>query len=191
MNLPQIQIDQTFYKLGWDVQRPSYSFEPGKTELSIEQKPAEMILHRTPPSVQIDQSECWADMDLKHIFRRTREFAQDGKDQWLKYIEKVTRDGEAMGAIENSGNVIRSLAKEKKLLPVHDFTFRNIPGNLSLHMQGIPGELGMDWQVNGTTIAVNQTPFRHYYDKGSISYYTQQKNQLHFQVRGGTIDTVK
>jgi hypothetical protein len=191
MNLPRFDISQTFYKLGWDVQRPSYSFEPGRVSVIVEQKPAEMILNPTHPRVEIDQTECWADMDLKHIFRRNAEFAAEGKHQALQYIAEVTAEGEQMGAIENKGNVIASIAKNKKFLPEHQFAYGNVPGNFSLRMQGIPGELNMEWREGGVTIDVNQVPFQHNYEMGKITYYTQQKNQLNINVVGGTIDIAK
>ncbi|CEH30603.1 hypothetical protein AM501_15300 [Aneurinibacillus migulanus] len=191
MNLPRIQLNQTFYKLGWDTQQPSYSFNPSRATLSIEQKPAEMVLNPTPPRVLIDQTECWADMDLKHIFRRNAEFASYGKQQVLQYISRVMQEGEQLRAIENKGNAIASIAKSKKLIPDHQFTYRNVPGNFSLKMQGVPGALNMEWREGEITVDVQQTPFEHHYEKGKITYHTLQKNRLDIDVIGGTIDIAK
>ncbi|WP_027416153.1 DUF6470 family protein [Aneurinibacillus terranovensis] len=190
MNLPHIQLAQSFTKIGWDVQRPTYTFEPAHTQLHIEQKPAEMILHRTQPVVQIDQSQCRADMDLKSTAQQNAEFAAYGRKSVLEYIARVTAEGEQMGAIENKGNVIADIAKGKKFMTDHQFGYGNVPGNLSLHMNGIPGELNIEWKLGGTSIDVQQTPFHQRYEKGKIDYYIQQKNRLNIQVSGDNVDTL-
>ncbi|MBN6186960.1 hypothetical protein JQN58_08190 [Aneurinibacillus sp. BA2021] len=188
MNMPRLDIQQTFAKLDWEIQDPSYTFEPGRAELSIHQQPAEMVLHRTPSRLTIDQSQCWADMDMKHIFRRNSEYAAAGQQQALAYIEKVTLEGEQLGAIEQGGNTIRGLAMDHRFLPEHRFTYGNVPGNFSLRMDFTPGELGMEWNTGGTTVDVHTTPFQHRYEKGKITYRMQKKNELHFQMVGGRVN---
>lgn len=189
MNVPRIQIDQTMYKLGWETQGPSYTFEPGRTTFTIEQEPAEINVERTQPRVLIDQSECWADMDRKNVFRRIAESASDGKQQVFNFIADVNAKGEQLGAIENKGNVIGNIARGKKMLPETEVAFRNVPGNFSLRMQGIPGETHVNWQPDRLRFNVQSSPWQHTYEKGKFEYYTQQKNRLQIQVVGGTIDT--
>ncbi|MFT9849595.1 DUF6470 family protein [Aneurinibacillus sp. REN35] len=188
MNMPRLDIQQTFAKLDWEVQTPSYTFEPGRAELSIQQQPAEMVLHRTPSQLTIDQSQCWADMDLKHTFRRIAEDAAAGHQQALAYIEKVTLEGEQLGAIEHGGNTIRSLAMDNRFLPEHSFTYGNVPSNFSLRLDFTPGDLGMEWNTGGTTIDVHTAPFQHHYEKGKITYMMQKKNEMHFQMVGGNVN---
>jgi hypothetical protein len=189
MNFPRLQITQTNIKMALDVQRPTYLFEPSHTHLLLEQKPAEMLLNPTPSKLTIDQRQCWADMDLKHIFQRITEAAEDGKQEALEYIARVTAEGEQMGAIENKGNVIRQIAATKRMLPEYHFTYGNIPGNFSLKMTFTPGELNMDWKIGGTSVDVQTVPFQHHYEKGRISYTIQQKNELHFHVAGENVNT--
>jgi hypothetical protein len=191
MNEPHLQIHQTSYRLGWEVQKASYSFEPAHTSIEIEQQPAEMRVHRTNPLVLIDQTECRADMDMKHIFRRNAEFAAYGKQQVMRYIADTVAEGEQLGAIENKGNTIANLAKGKKLLPDHQFIYRNVPGNFSLRYEIVPGELDIQWTRGQIFMGVHYSPFQHHYERGKISYYTQRKNQLNIEVSGGTIDVMK
>ncbi len=188
MNMPRLEINQTFAKIDWDVQSPRYSFEPGQAKVLIEQTPAEMNVQYVPPRLTIDQSECWADMDIKHIFRRNEEAAVDAKRQVLNYIEKTVLEGAQLGAIENGGNVIRNLAMGHHLLPQHSFQYGNVPRNFSLRIECIPGEMRMDWKIGGTTINVQDRPFQHNYERGRISYTLQKKNELHFESIGGNLN---
>ncbi|WP_047153544.1 DUF6470 family protein [Aneurinibacillus tyrosinisolvens] len=188
MNLPRVELQQSWMKMDWDIQEPSYTFEPAHSQVNIEQKPAEMFINRTPSQLTIDQTQCWADMDLKPISRRIAEAAADGERSVLKYIERVGAEGEQLGAIENRGNVVTSIARSKKLFPDYQFAYRNIPGNFSLRIGFTPSELNMDWQLNGTQIDVQSTPSHHDYERGKISYYIKQKNQLQVNIVGGNVN---
>lgn len=188
MNMAKLEIQQSHIRLDWDVQRPTYSFEPGHAEVEITQQPAEMILNRTPIKLTIDQTQCWADMDLKHISQRIAEAAADGKQSILAYIERVTLEGEQLGAIENTGNTIRQIAANNAYPKSPQFKYGNVPGNFSLRFAFTPGELNMDWKIGGATIDVRSVPFHHSYEKGSITYSIPQRNEMHFQVVGGKLD---
>ncbi|WCK54198.1 DUF6470 family protein [Aneurinibacillus sp. Ricciae_BoGa-3] len=181
-------MNQSFAKIGWDVQRPVYTFEPEHTQLHIQQKTTEMIFHRTQPVVQIDQSQCWADMDIKSNAQQNAELAADGHQSALAYIARVAAEGEQLGAIENKGNAIANIAKGKKFFTDHQFSYANVPGNFSLHLNGIPGQLNIECNQGGTAIDVQQTPSAQNYEKGKINYYIRQKNQLSIQVSGDILD---
>jgi hypothetical protein len=188
MSFPHLDIRQTFIRMGFDIQRPSYTFEPANSNVEIEQKPAEMILNPIPSRLTIDQSQCWADMDLKSAFQRISEAASDGQQAALEYVGKTAEDGARMAAIETGENVFQNLAREAHVAPQHSFQFGNIPGNFSLHMQFTPGELNMDWQLGGAHINVQTTPAHQRYEMGNISYYIQQKNQLQIDVVGSQLN---
>jgi len=188
VNFPQLEVNQTFSRLGWDTQRPSYTFEPGNTTITMQPQKAEMQTNRIPPQLTIDQSQCWADMDLKHIFQRIAEAAADGKQEALQYMARLTAEGEQLGAIESQGNPIASIAKSKVISPQHRFQYGNVPGNFSLKISFTPGELQTEWTPAKMNMDVQQTPFHHQYEKGKISYYMQKKSEFHFQMIGGNVN---
>ncbi|BAU26558.1 hypothetical protein DFP93_10860 [Aneurinibacillus soli] len=191
MNLERLDITQMFTKLSWDVQRPTYTFEPAKTDVQIEKSPAEVIIKRTQPRLIIDQSQCWADMNCKHIFQRVRDEAEDGKQAFFTYLSTVTTEGRRIGAIENKENPIKNLAREKSLAPKYQFTYGNVPKNFSLKFEIIPGETHVDWTESKMKVDFPSHPYHHQYEQGRLSYYIQKQNQLHIQVIGGTIDRVQ
>lgn len=188
MSVGQINITQTFARLEWETLPPTYTFEPAHTTITIDKQPVELILNRTPPMLRIDQSQCWADMDLKNVFQRIAEAAEDGKQQVLKYIEKATLDGEQLGAIGNPGNVIYNQALGHKLIPKQSLQYGNVPENFSLRYECIPGELNIDWKPGEIKIDVQTVPFKHSYEKGKILYAMQRKNELYFEVAGGSLN---
>jgi hypothetical protein len=189
VNVARLTIHQTFAKLDWDVQRPSYQFQPAKTDVRVEHRPAEMVIERTPIQLHIDQTECWADMDRKHIFRRIREEAQVGKQALLEYVGRVAEEGEEIKRIENKGNVFRSIARRHMLEEKHQFAYRNVPDNFSLKYSITPGELKIHYNEGELKIDVQSSPFQHQYEMGRITYAVQQKNELHFEVVGNHVNT--
>lgn len=190
MSWPRLEMHQQGLKIDWNVLRPSYTFQPGKAEVQISQTPAKMTLNPTPSRLSIDQSECWADMDLKHISRRIAEEAADGKRAVLEYIGKTAEEGTQLRSIEHKGDVLRNLAMQARIMPEYNIQYSNVPENFSLRIDVLPGELNMDWQRGGVNVDVKTIPYSQNYEMGKIDYYVKQKNELTIDVVGSSFDAL-
>jgi hypothetical protein len=188
VNLPRVDLRQRSIEIGWDVQRPSYTFVPAKTNIAIDPENTEVVIHRTPPRLTIDQSQCWADMDLKSAFRRIAEAAEDGKQAAFSFIARKMNEGRKLKEIESDEAVVKRIAENKRTWPQYRFEYGNVPGNFSLHFGIIPGEFSMDWKPHRIEVDVRSYPYRQEYEKGKIDYYIKQKQYLTIDVVGGTFD---
>lgn len=146
MQLPQIRLNSLFARIEIERTSPQHSIEQPKAELDIQQPKAEMTIDRIPSKLSIDQSKAWEAMDLKNIFRRIEEFAQNGYQDWLKGLGRRTSEGEQLMKIENKGHPIVSLAKQNSEKPMLDFNIGFVPPHNSVKIDFDPGKLNIQWE---------------------------------------------
>jgi hypothetical protein len=148
MNLPQIRLESTFAKIAIESTPPVLEIEQPPAELELEQPPAELTIETTPAKLTIDQTKAWEDMDLKHIFRRIEEFAQQGYEDWLEGIARVSRQGDELMRIEDGGNPIAEQAKENSEDPMYEFNIGWVPSLFSVKTNYEPAKVHIDVKVN-------------------------------------------
>lgn len=78
MQIPRLLMEQTYAKLQMSTTPSKQEVEQPRAELEIQQPRAVMNITRTPSKLTIDQTEAFADMDIKSIFRRSEEWAAEG-----------------------------------------------------------------------------------------------------------------
>nr|WP_260838906.1 DUF6470 family protein [Heyndrickxia oleronia] len=100
MKLPQIRLESQYAKIQMDTTPATQSIEQPKAEIDIQQPRAELHINRTPSKFTVDQSQAWADMDLKPISKRIEEFSQNGYKEWLNGIARRAQEGEQMMKFE-------------------------------------------------------------------------------------------
>ncbi|WP_210367198.1 DUF6470 family protein [Bacillus sp. REN3] len=163
MQLPQIRLQSTFAQTEINTIQPMLEMEQPKAELAIEQPPAELQINRTPSKLTIDQTKAREDMDLKSISRRIEEAAQQGYEDWLAGLARVSQDGDELMMIENGGNAIAEQAKRNSEPPMLEFNIGWIPSAGSVKIDYDPGRVDLDWKVNKPIIEsrINK-PIIHY-----------------------------
>jgi hypothetical protein len=178
MQLPQIRLESTFAKIAIKTTPPVQEIKQPPAELNLQQPPAEMKIETTPAKLTIDQTKAWEDMDLKHIFRRIEEFAQQGYEDWLEGIARVSRQGDELMRIEDGGNPIAEQAKENSEDPIYDFNIGWIPSLFSVKTNFEPAKVHIDVKfnkpINNTKISksiINYTP-------GKVTIDLAQRNSL-------------
>jgi Family of unknown function (DUF6470) len=148
MNLPQIRLESTFAKIAIESTPPVLEIEQPPAELELEQPPAELTIETTPAKLTIDQTKAWEDMDLKHIFRRIEEFSQQGYEDWLEGMARVSRQGDELMKIEDGGNPIAEQAKENSEDPMYEFNVGWVPSHFSVKTNYEPAKVIIDVKVN-------------------------------------------
>lgn len=148
MQLPQIRTQSTFAQIQLDTQPAKQSIEQPKAELDIQQPKAELNIQTTPSKLMIDQTKAWEDMDLKHIFRRIEEFAQNGRNDWLEGMARRRQDGDELMRIENKGNPLVQQAQRNSEKPPMQFNIGWIPSHFSVKIDYQPSKVNIDWKVN-------------------------------------------
>ena len=152
MQFPQIRLQSTFAQTEIRTQQSKLEIEQPKAELSIQQPSAELNIDRKPARLTIDQTEARADMDLKHISRRIEEAAQQGYQDWLAGLARVSHEGDELMMIENGGQPIADQAKRNSESPMLDFNIGWIPSAGSVKIGYDPGKVDINWKTNKPVI---------------------------------------
>jgi hypothetical protein len=178
MNLPQIRLESTFAKIAIETIHPVLEIEQPPAQLDLQQPPAEIHIETTPAKLTIDQTKAWEDMDLKHIFRRIEEFAQQGYKDWLEGMARVSRQGDELMRIEDGGNPIAEQAKENGEDPIYEFNIGWVPSHFSVKTNFEPSKVNIDVKVNNP---INNTKINKpiiNYTLGKVTTELAQRNSL-------------
>jgi hypothetical protein len=191
MNFPQLRMESTFGQIGLTSQKPIQEIEQLPAEMTIKQPKAELTIQRTSGKLTIDQTQAWEDMDLKHIFKRIEEFAQNGYQDWLSGMARRAQEGDDLTIIENGGNPIADHAKINSESPIYEFNIGFIPSHFSVKTNYQPVNLKIDWKTNKPEIDVKVNMPRHDYTPGVIQGEMKQWPSLKVEVIGLEIDEKK
>lgn len=182
MQLPQIKMHSTFIQLDIQSEKPVQRIKRSDPVQSIQQPKAQVNMNTTPGKLTIDQSEAWAEMDIKPISERTAEYAEKGRQKVLEGIARRSRQGDELMSIEKGGNPIVAHAKENSTRPQKQFNVGWIPspGSVKIHYE--QAKLQFDVQTNKPIIAVEFSQPTIDYTPGRVSYSIAQKNSLTIEV---------
>jgi hypothetical protein len=178
MQLPQIRLQSTFAKIAIKTTPPVQEIKQPPAELDLQQPPAEIKIETTPAKLTIDQTKAWEDMDLKHIFRRIEEFAQQGYEDWLEGIARVSRQGDELMRIEDGGNPLAEQAKENSEDPIYDFNIGWIPSLFSVRTNFEPAKVHIDVKVHQPIIRAKINKPMIHYTLGKVTIDLAQHNSL-------------
>lgn len=178
MKIPQIRLESTSAQIGIKTNHAVNQIQQPMADLSIEQPKAELTIKTTPSKLTIDQSQARADIDLKSIFRRTEEFAQNGYQDWLKGIARRSQQGEELMKIENGGNPISSQAKQNSQKPMKEFGLGFVPSASSVKIQYEPAKVDVEIQPNKPKIDVHVNKPIYGYEPGKVDISLQRRNEL-------------
>lgn len=182
MQLPQIKMQSTFIQTSLQIEDPVQQIEQPKAIQSIKQPKAIMDMNVTPGKLTIDQTEAWAEMDIKHISQRTAENAQMGKQKVLEGIVRRSRQGDALMHIERGGNVIAAHAKENGTRTQKQFNVGWIPSPFSVKMHYEQAKVQFNVQTQKPIIDVQVRQAIHDYTPGDVTVSVSQKNSLQIDV---------
>jgi Family of unknown function (DUF6470) len=191
MNFPQLRMESTFGRIGLTIQNAYQTIEQPKAELSIRQPIAELNMETTDGKLTIDQTQAWEDMDLKHIFRRIEEYAQNGYQDWLSGMARVSQEGDDLMKIEAGGNPIPKHAKINSESQMYDFNIGFVPSHFSVKTNYQPGDLNIDWRTNKPEIDVKVKNPLIEYTPGKIHGEMKQWPSLTIDFIGLEVDEKK
>jgi hypothetical protein len=191
MDLPQIRMESDFGKIGLTTQNGYQTIEQPKAEISIRQSKAELNIETTDGKLTINQTKAWEDMDLKHIFRRIEEYAQNGYQDWLSGLARMSQEGDDLMKIESGGNPIAEHAKINSESPMYDFNIAFIPEHFSVKTNYQPGNLKIDWRTNSPEIEVKVNKPHIEYIPGKVNGEMKQWPSLYIDFIGLEVDEKK
>ena len=182
MRLPQIRIQSTFIQTSLQIEDPVQRMEQPKAIQTIEQPQAIVNMKSAPGQLTIDQSEAWAQMDIKPIFQRTAENAQSGKQKALEGLARRAIEGDDLMHIERGGNPIAVHAKENGRFIQKQTGLGWIPSPFSVKMHYEQSKVQLDVQTQKPIIDVQVSKPIHDYTPGNVSVSVSQQNSLQIDV---------
>jgi hypothetical protein len=183
MQFPQIRLQSTFGQTEINIRQSVQEIEQPKADLSIQQPTAELDIQRTSSKLTIDQSKAREDMDLKNISRRIEEFAQQGYQDWLSGLGRLSQDGDELMMIENGGNAIAEQAKRNNEPPMLEFNIGWIPSASSVKIGYDPGRVDINWKVNKPIIdsKINKPIHNYTPGKAEVNLKTYPSLKIDFE----------
>jgi Family of unknown function (DUF6470) len=191
MNFPQLRMESTFGRIGLTTRNAYQTIEQPKAELSIRQPKAELNIETTDGKLTIDQTQAWEDMDLKHIFRRIEEYAQNGYQEWLTGLARISQEGDDLMKIESGGNPIPEHARMNSESPMYDFNIGFLPSHFSVKTNYQRGDLRIGWRTNKPEIEVKVNNPLIEYKPGKVHGEMKQWPSLTIDFIGLEVDEKK
>lgn len=182
MRMPQLHMQSQFARIGIDQKNARLEIKQELPKMHIEQPKAEISITTTPGRLTIDQTEAFADMDLKSILRRNDEFADEALQKLQEGIGRIAREGRELMEIEHGGNAIVEQAKRKGNPPMKRLGITFIPSAFSVKTDYTPAEVELNVNAQKPRIAAEIHKPEFTYVPGHVETYLAVKNELKITV---------
>ena len=174
-----LKINITPALIGIETKNSSLEIRQPKADVNMKTEPLKMKIEKEDSKVQIDQSVCFSEANLKSIFELIKHSAQMGKQKSMEAIGRISSEGDAMMKIENGGNIIANMARRNSINEKNfDITF--IPKSRPTITVTEP-TLNIDFQGGKTNIDVNVNKVDIKYNPGKVDAYLRQKNSINIE----------
>lgn len=171
-------------------QRPTLSIRQRPADMQISQDLAGSLrISTTASQLFIDQTEAFADADLKSPLRRVEEFAARARQNVLQYVAKTAQQGEMLKKIEHGTDAIPRVAQQKGAREPKQYTFAAVPkhmGKVKVDYRPSEVNIQIDWAKPNIRFRKNDPEI--HFPKWETSVYLQQKNNIQFDVVGGSVN---
>lgn len=190
MQLPSIQIQQTHAKINLQSNRQPMQINQHHADMQISQKHTGLMqMNTTVAKLTIDQTEAFADANLKTPLRLSKEFLNDSKNAVYQYIAKTAQQTNQLMRIENGGEAIPSLAKQNSEKPEKQLTLEYMPKNMSrVKFNYQPSEVNINVQRSEPNIKFTPRSPDIQIPKWQTDVYVAQKNQISFEAVGVNVN---
>ncbi|MCL6636896.1 MAG: DUF6470 family protein [Alicyclobacillus sp.] len=176
MNVPQIQIRQTFGQIGLSYTSARWSIRTQPADLSIDAPAAVLSIHTVPGRLDIDQTQAFADEGLRtplafavHEAARARQTAAEGVAEtadWGQRLLHIER-GDAWPSW-----MMRYRESMRQVVPAL------VPRPFSVHIHGEPGHVDIRADVRPVRVSVQTHPVQVAFSPGSVKTFVATPPQI-------------
>jgi len=178
MNIPKLQIQATNAQIGITTQRAVQEIQQPQANLDLQQPQAKMTIQTTKSKLSIDAHDARESMGYQTSMSRTREIAQQSKQDALEGTARRAQEGIELMSIEKGGNPIADQAKRRGKQPYSSINIKFIPQADSIKIDFEPGKV--DIQVEPQKVINNSTINKpiHNYTPGKVKIDLLQEPSL-------------
>ncbi|MBC5637899.1 hypothetical protein H8S33_13900 [Ornithinibacillus sp. BX22] len=178
MELPQIRMQSQMARISMMTQPAKQEIRQPKADLFIQQPHAELSMRTIPSKLTIDQTQAWADMNLKSAPQSIEEFAQLGMQGAQEGTARRATQGTELMKIENNNNPIVSQAVQNAYRPQRPLGIQFIPSVFSVKINYQPSEVEIDIKPNKPIIETQVNKPELNYTPGSVDVSLDQYAEL-------------
>ncbi|WJY26128.1 DUF6470 family protein [Sporosarcina trichiuri] len=184
MDIPKLQIQTTPGRLGLQIDKPVQQIEQPRAILDIQQPAAILEISTTRSRLSIDTTEVRADIDMKSVFRRTQEWAQQGRQGGLDGTGRRAEEGRQMMEIENGGGAIPAIAKQNGSPPTAPLGIRFVGDRSKIQLSITPGTTTINATPQKPIINAQVNKPIHTYTPGKVTGTMEQYPSIQIDWKG-------
>ncbi len=176
--------------IGLRSNRPNIRIQQNQADMHIRQKHSGIIeISTTASQLFIDQTEAFADANLKSPLRVANEFWQKAQSTASQYVAQKAQEGEQLKHIENGQGAIAHIAKANSQLTKTEVGLGFMPTSMSqVKFDYQPSRVSLHAPYQEVEISVQKRPPQIDIPKWQVEAYVQQKNQISFRAVGGNVN---
>lgn len=190
MQLPRLELTVTNAILGIEQQRATINMRQPEAEIKMEHSQPKIEIQKSKGKLTIDQTEAFADANLKHPFRSIDEWAARAKRKISQGIAEEVAEGERLMKIEGKKeSIIPEIAREESEPPPREIEFGPMPSNaeqIQFHYQ--PSEIKIKILTEKFKLDVTPHSPEIKFTPGDLQIYLKQKLSLHIKAVGAALD---
>ncbi len=177
VNMPQIEINQTFAELGINRELSKLEIKQPKADINTTQELPKLDVNITSSKLEIDQSAAFKALGLVPTIELTNIISDNYLNTGLNAIKKIAEKGKHFQQIHIYNDPIVEHAKHDTVdYSAYDYVGRASCDNVDINFN--LGSLSINWSggnVN-TDVQVNKPELE--YSRGYVNIYLQQKNSI-------------
>ncbi len=183
MQLAHIHIQSQNAEVGLSQTRPNMNIRQHPAVMQIDQELAGTLsISKTASKLYIDQTEAFADANLKSPLRMSSEWSGKGEQAVMNYITKTARDGEQLKKIETGAKVLPQLAKQNGERQPKEVNVGFVPENaFKVTFDFEPLQITVESEWPDPNIEFHVKPPDIQIPKWETDVYLQQKEAISFQ----------
>ncbi|TQR32573.1 DUF6470 family protein [Brevibacillus brevis] len=189
MQIPNIQMQSTFARLGLNISKPVHEIKQPQAEMNLRQKPATLSIEQGKTILNIDSSQARANIGIMTSVEFSDSSASYGKQKALEAIAEKSQEGDRLMKIYTKENAIASIGREKGLRALEGgYTppATSMDDGVEINVDLKPTVINV--QRNGMSIDPVTRPPEFSYTAGKVEPYMIQYNSLKIDVVGGQLD---
>ncbi|WP_435922724.1 DUF6470 family protein [Paenibacillus sp. DYY-L-2] len=189
MQIPRVQIQQGFTKLGLETTKGQWDIKQPRPLLNLHQEHGKISIERTEGKLEVDPRKAWSALGRAKFDELTDRIAQGSLESSMQNIAEIAQAGDRMMAIQKQGNAFAEIARQNALKE-RPIETRGEPNYDNVDVTFTPGSLSMNYMSGRVTADPElRKPVVDYYP-GKVNPYLIQKNFIFITATGRNLDEV-
>lgn len=178
MKIPQIRLQSQMAQIEIHQKSGKQTIQQPKAHLSIRQPKAKLSFQTTPAKVNIDQSQAWAEVNLKNTQQHIEEIAQAGKEAAQEGAQRRAKEGSELMRIEHKRKPVVEQAVNNGFRQLKEISLTYIPSPFSVNISATYPHLHIDVEPQQPEIEATLEPPIHHYERGVLEIKMKKYQQL-------------